>query len=279
MRLARLAKKIGLKTVYYFPPSAWTEKTYRAISVSSTVDKVIVTFSHTKNIYNKAGYDPVFFGHPMPGLLRPELSEEEAGKLFNLSRERPVISIFPGSRPQEIKDILPVLLQTAKIIRKKLPEVQFAVSSVSYYMKNRIEKSLLKENFEAPVITGNPYSLMNLSSFIIATSGTVTLEAACFKVPMVIVYKVSRLSWYIAKNTLDLPDYAGLPNLVMEREIIPEFVHYNISPSVIAEKVLDILLNPPEAEKMKEDLQEVLKRLGPPDAGEKISREIYSMIG
>ena len=120
---------------------------------------------------------------------------------------------------------------------------------------------------------------MNLSSFIIATSGTVTLEAACFKVPMVIVYKVSRLSWYIAKNTLDLPDYAGLPNLVMEREIIPEFVHYNISPSVIAEKVLDILLNPPEAEKMKEDLQEVLKRLGPPDAGEKISREIYSMIG
>ena len=126
MRLARLAKKIGLKTVYYFPPSAWTEKTYRAISVSSTVDKVIVTFSHTKNIYNKAGYDPVFFGHPMPGLLRPELSEEEAGKLFNLSRERPVISIFPGSRPQEIKDILPVLLQTAKIIRKKLPEVQFA---------------------------------------------------------------------------------------------------------------------------------------------------------
>ncbi|HPZ09832.1 MAG TPA: lipid-A-disaccharide synthase [Candidatus Eremiobacteraeota bacterium] len=277
MRLARFARKSGMKSVYYFPPSAWTKKTDRALEVSSTVDKVITTFYYTREIYMKAGKEAAFFGHPIVGLLKPELSREGVMELFNISPDKKLISIFPGSRVHEINTLLPVFIESAKIISEKL-SVQFAISCVSEYMEPSIRHCLERYNFHAKVVTGYPYALMNVSCFIIATSGTITLEAAYFGIPMVIGYKISPISWFIARKTLDLPPYAGLPNLILQSKVIPEFIQNDLSPDSIAEKVLHILLNHEKIKKMKEDLKEVLKKLGPSDAGEKIAEEIYSMI-
>jgi len=278
MRVAKFAKEIGLKTVYYFPPSAWTPKIDRAVTVSSTVDRVITTFPYTKEIYEKAGLDAVFLGHPIVGSLIPRYSKEEGKQKFNLSSDKPLISIFPGSRLQEIKDILPLLINSAKLIKKELPHFEFALSCVSRAMRDRIEGIMRKLDFQVPLIEGNSCDLINISHFVLATCGTITLEIACLGVPMVIVYKVSPISWYIAINTLSLPDYAGLPNLILQREIVPELIHYNVSPHKVAKVSLDILLNEERYNKMKEDLQEVVKKLGEPDSAEKIAREVYSMI-
>jgi lipid-A-disaccharide synthase len=278
MRLARFAKKHNFPSVYYFPPSAWTEKTDRAIEVSFTVNKVIATFSHTMEIYKKAGREAVFYGHPVMGKLKPSISREEAFELFDISPDKLLVSIFPGSRNQEINHMLPVFIEGAQIIKKKLPELQFTVSCVSEYMEKKIKYYLKKYNFDAKIITGYPYDLMNISYFIIATSGTVTLEAAYFNVPMVIGYKISPLSWFIALRTLHLPPYAGLPNLIAGKEIVPEFIQSNLSPQGIAKKSLEILSDSEKIKNMKEELNKAIKTLGSPDAGEKIAKEIYSMV-
>lgn len=278
MRLAKFAKDHDFPLVYYFPPSAWTEKTDRAIEVSSTVDKVIATFSHTMEIYKKAGREAVFYGHPVIGKLKPSMSVEEAFKLFNISPDKLPVTIFPGSRNQEINHMLPVFIEGAKIIKKELPDLQFTVSCVSDYMENKIKYYLEKYDFDAKIITGYPYDLMNISHFIIATSGTVTLESAYFNVPMVIGYKISPLSWFIALRTLNLPPYAGLPNLIAGKEIVPEFIQNNLSPQAIAKKSIEFLSDKGKIKNMKEELRKAIKTLGSPDAAEKIAKEIYSMI-
>ena len=278
MRLARFAKKHNIPSVYYFPPSAWTDKTDRAIEVSSTVNRVIATFSYTVDTYKKAGKEAIFYGHPVMGKLRPSMNREEALKFFDLSPDKLCISIFPGSRNHEITRMLPVFIEGAGIIKKELPELQFAVSCVSEYMKEKIKYYLEKYNFDAKIITGYSYDLMNISHFIIATSGTVTLEAAYFNVPMVIGYKISRLSWFIALRTLHLPPYAGLPNLIARKEIVPEFIQNNLSPRAIAEKSLEILSDSEKIKHMKEELSKAIKTLGSPDAGDMIAKEIYSMV-
>lgn len=278
MRLARFAKKHNFPSVYYFPPSAWTEKTDRAIEVSSTVNKVIATFSYTVEVYKKAEREVIFYGHPVMGKLKPSMKREEAFNLFGISPDKLTVSIFPGSRNHEINYMLPVFIESAKIIKKELPDLQFIVSCVSEYMEKKIKYYLNKYDFDAKIITGYPYDLMNISYFIIATSGTVTLEAAYFNVPMVIGYKISPLSWFIALRTLHLPPYAGLPNLIARKEIVPEFIQNNLSPQGIAKKSLEILSDSEKIKNMKEELNKAIKTLGSPDAGEKIAEEIYAMV-
>ncbi len=278
MRLARFAKKHNIPSVYYFPPSAWTEKTDRAIEVSSTVNRVIATFSYTADIYKKAGREVVFYGHPVMGRLKPSMNRAETFKLFGLSPDKLCVSIFPGSRNHEINYMLPVFIEGAGIIRKELPDLQFALSCVSEYMEDKITYYLKKYNFDAKIITGYPYDLMNISHFIIATSGTVTLEAAYFNVPMVIGYKISPLSWFIALRTLHLPPYAGLPNLIACKEIVPECIQNNLSPQSIAKKSLEILSDSEKIKHIKEELSKAIETLGTSDAGDMIAKEIYSMI-
>lgn len=278
MRLAGEIKKLGIKSFYYFPPSAWSKNLKRAINVSSTVNKVITTFNYTYEMYKKAGLNPLFFGHPILDSVKVTSEKEKIFSKFDFSSDKFFLSIFPGSRSHEIYYNLPVMIEACKTIQEKFSHLQFAISAVSPFIEKKIRFILEKYNFKAKIISGDSHNLMSISSFIIVTSGTATLEAACLNIPMVIVYRISSFSWFVARNTIELPDYAGLPNLILQKKIVPELIQNDFTFENLANIILDFLSNPDKIDKMKTNLKEVVNNLGPSGASENIAREIIKSV-
>lgn len=262
--LARAAKKLKVKTVYYIAPQEWLWGTARGVkNVVETVDLIISIFEKEHEVYRLAGGNTVYFGHPLLDIVKPSLSRAEARKQFLSSEDGPVISLCPGSRLQEIKGLLPILLKAGELIKKEIPETKFLIPGASTNMIKEVFG--LIGDFRPKAVVGHTYDILAASDLALCASGTINLESSILGIPNIMVYKLSPLTYLLGKYILKVGDrlpYFSMPNLLLEEKVVPELVMQQANPEKISFEALSILKNKQRAESMRRSFQALRTKLG-----------------
>ena len=285
MPLAKFAWKRNVPVVYYIPPKAWAWRANRAQKLAKWADVIAAIFPFEAEFYRNAGANAEFVGHPLVDFAQTDLSSHTAREHLNLKEaglktpptddeNTPVIGLMPGSRRSEIQHILPVMLSAAANIAQVYPNAQWVLPLAPGISHERIAKYQQAQNLsglQVPSITiveDATYPAMRASTLLLVTSGTATLEAACIGTPMIVVFRTASLNWRIVKSLTPL-ERSGLPNLIAGRDIVPELLQTELTPSALTELALDFLQNPQKRETQREALQRVHAQLGTAGAAER----------
>ena len=277
MKLAKLAHDKGIPVVSYIAPSAWAWHKSRAKKVAKIVDKVACIFPFEYDVYKEAGAPVEFVGHPLVDIVKPKMSQEEAMVFAGKEEGEKLILLMPGSRLMEIEKMLPTLLEAAKLIKKQLPEVSFVMPRAGTIPISLLEEKIKASGLEVKITEGNNYDLFSVADLALATSGTVTLEAALCGLGSVIVYKTNPVTYFIAKLVVNIP-HIGLPNIVAAKSVLPELIQNDFTPAKVAQEALALLESERNA-KMKEDLAYVKERLGKPGAVGRVAELVLKIAG
>ena len=275
-RLAKVAKAKNIPIVSYISPSAWAWGKGRAKETAQIVTKVAAIFPFEAEVYQQAGADVTFVGHPLLDIVKPTMTTEEAFAFFGADPSRPVLLLLPGSRKQEIENLLPVMLDAAAKIAAKQPQCQFFLPVASTISEAMLTTLIESRGLPVTFTHGNTYDLMNIADLAIAASGTVTLEAALLNLPSVIIYKVNSLTYYLGKLLVKIP-HIGLPNIVAGRKILPELLQDAANPTDIAAAALPILTDPQVRQTVLIDLATIRAKLGSGGAVNRVANVILSV--
>lgn len=264
MRVAKEAKALGIPVFSYIPPSAWAWRRGRAKDVARLATKVACIYPFAAQVYQGAGANVEFVGNPLVDIVQPTLSPQEGEAFIGKRPGHPVVLLLPGSRVKEITGVLPVMLQALPKIREKRPEVDFVLQKAPSIERELLRSILASSAVPVKVVEGRGYDVMAASDAALATSGTVTLEAALCGLPSVICYAASPLSMWIAKRMVYVK-YIGLPNILAGREILPELIQEKMTPDHMAASILHFL-EPEAASAVREEMRQAVAKLGQPGA-------------
>lgn len=272
MRIAKWAKSLGIKTQYYISPQIWAWKENRIKDIKRDVDKMYVILPFEKDFYEKKHHFPVeFVGHPLiDAIHNREKTNVTAFKKDNTLSDKPIIALLPGSRKQEIAKMLSEMLSVVKFF----PDYQFVIAGAPSQEYSFYEKYLTNDNVK--FIDNKTYDLLSVSHAALVTSGTATLETALFKVPEVVLYKGSWVSYQIAKRIITLK-YISLVNLIMDKEVVTELIQDECNTFKIKEELHKIL----DSEKRKVVLEHYEKlevKLGGIGASQKTAHLIVKEL-
>ena len=245
-------------------------------------DVVAAIFPFEAEFYRNAAANAEFVGHPLVDFARTPLTKHEAREHLNLCEtedddEAPVIGLMPGSRRSEIRHILPVMLEAAANVAQVYPNAQWILPlapGISRELVTKCQQEL--SNVEIPpikIVEEATYTAMRASTLLLVTSGTATLEAACLGTPMIIVFRTIPLNWHIVKALTPL-NRSGLPNLIAGRDIVPELLQTELTPTALTALALDFLQNPQKREEQRDALQAVYAQLGTAGAAERTAELI-----
>jgi lipid-A-disaccharide synthase len=265
--LAKFCKANKIKTVYYIAPQEWLWGTPRGVKyVAQIVDLIVAIFPKEYEAYQAAGANVIFEGHPLIDIVpRPS----------SLAPHPLTISLCPGSRLQEIKGLLPILLNAGELIKKELPEAEFFVPVSSRNLFPEIFARV--GSFRPMAVFGRTYETLAVSDLAVCASGTINFEASLLGVPNIMTYKLSRLTYLIGKYVLKIDQkikYFCMPNILMDKMVVPELTMENATPEKIAREALAILSDRQRQEIMKTDFSALRTRLGVPGVIGRIARAI-----
>ncbi|WP_197744995.1 lipid-A-disaccharide synthase [Candidatus Nitrosacidococcus tergens] len=260
LRLAKTAKQLGIKVLYYISPQIWAWREYRVHQIKKLVDMMAVIFPFEVPFYDRAGVPVCFVGHPLKNKVKSNLTRNKALTKFGLESHHLTLGLFPGSRKSEIKRILPILIQAAEKISLKIPNTQYLLPLASTLTETELAPYLAKSTVPIKVISHCPYDVMVACDSIIAASGTVTLEIALIGAPMIVVYKVKAFTYWIGRLLIKVK-YIALCNIIAEELVVPELIQAEASPEHIAEETLNLLQNENKVKAMKEKFEFVKARL------------------
>ena len=278
VRLAKVAKKLGIPVISYISPSAWAWGRGRAKEVAATVQRVAAIFPFEADVYREAGANVTFVGHPLLDIVKPAMEREAAFDYFGASPDFPRVLLMPGSRKQEILNLLPDMLSAAEKITQKVPGCQFFLPVASTISREMLRTLLDKYNVHVTLTNDKTYDLMNICDVAVAASGTATLETSLLKVPTVIIYRVATLTYLIGKQLVKIPDI-GLPNIVAGRRIVPELLQDDVNPEAIAAETLRLLIDGEARRQVLADLEEVHTKLGETGAVIRVAEVILEVAG
>ena len=272
MKLAKVAHDKGIPVVSYIAPSAWAWNKGRAKNVAKIVDKVACIFPFEYDVYKEAGAPVEFVGHPLLDIVKPAWERTEAEAWVGKQPGHPLVLLMPGSRLMEIEKMLPNLLAGAKLLKKQLPEVQFAMPRAGTIPLELLQSKIKASGLDIKITEGHNYDLFSVADLALATSGTVTLEAALCGLPSIIVYRTSALNAFIARRVINIPNI-GLPNIVAGRQILPELLQEEFTPANVAKTAVE-LLAPERRPQLEADLAFMKARLGEPGAVKRVAQLI-----
>lgn len=238
LRVAKRLNGKGIKILHYIPPQVWASRKWRIKKIKKFVDKILCIFPFEVEMYKKEGIDVHYCGHPLVKQLPEKANKEEFFKKHELDINRPLVSIFPGSRPLELAYLAKTFIKAAKALQKKHPEIQFCISHAPN-LKDKIFDKYIKD-VDIKIIKGENHSLLSVSDSLILASGTVALEATLYETPMLIGYKGPWLL-YIVYLLVRCMDKVSLPNIVSGKSIIAELVQHRFNvPNIVyeTEKIL-----------------------------------------
>lgn len=275
MKIAKIAHEKGIPVVSYISPSAWAWHRSRAKKVAKIVDKVAAIFPFEYDVYHEAGADTVFVGHPLLDIVKTSMPRQEAEAFAGKRAGRKLILLMPGSRLMEIEKMLPTLLEAAKLLQQQLPEVDFTMPRAGTIPLSLLESKIKAAGVQVKITEGHNYDVFSVADLALATSGTVTLEAALCGLGSIIVYRTSAINAFIARRVINIPDI-GLPNIVAGRHILPELLQEDFTPEKVAQEALH-LLDPERNARMKKDLAYVKERLGQPGAVDRVAQLVLKI--
>ncbi len=268
----------SVRTAYYFPPMVYGRRGRRAAALARLPVRVLVTFPFELDVYQREGADAVFVGHPAVDLTRPTRSREGLFQELGLDPHRPLIALLPGSRAQEVRALLPVQLGAYELLRQRRPDLQAAVALASDRLKPLLAAALRTASAPVPAAAGMAADILAHAGCALVASGTATLEAALLGTPMVVMYRVSKATEWIARRVVTVP-WVGLPNLLAGRPVVPELLQDQVRRERVAEAAWPLVADPERARRMRSDLSEVRDRLGPPGAVERAADELVRWAG
>ncbi|MCK4966061.1 lipid-A-disaccharide synthase, partial [bacterium] len=276
VRLGKRLKKAGCKIFYYISPQVWAWGKGRIKKIAGITDKMAVILPFEEDIYKKAGIDAVFVGHPLVDTAKTEVTREEFYKTTGLTKDKITIGLLPGSRIQEIETLLPEMLKSLHSISETAGNVQ-GVVSMSPTIDKEIYDEIISMHFPIPLIPEYNYPIMRYCDILVIASGTATLEAAVIGTPMIIVYRVSPVTYFFAKLLVKIP-YIGLANIIAQRQIIPELIQRKSLAGDITAELEKMLANPAIGDGMRKELNDVKKKLGSPGASKRAAKMAVELM-
>jgi lipid-A-disaccharide synthase len=276
-RLAQQIKPSGVPVVYYIGPQLWAWRRGRLKTMRRIADLVLVIFPFEEAIYRDAGVPVRFVGHPLVELAGPV--EPSSFRLrHHLSNDGPLVAILPGSRPNEVRRILPDLLQAAERIRGAIPQAQFALARAPN-LDDRLFDSVARVPVNPPIIVERETdALLAAADLALTASGTATVQTAIHDTPMVIVYRVSPLTYRVLRRLVTV-DSIGMVNLIAGERIVPELIQDAFTPDAVAAEAMALLTDSARRDRVHEGLARVRERLGGPGASRRAAEAILELSG
>ena len=268
MKLAAACSQAGIKAVDYFPPSAWVYNKRRAKKMAAYGTKIAAVFPMEKEVYQQAGADVTFVGHPLLDLVELNSSSAELKEEFKVKEDESLIGLFPGSRRGEIESLLPEMLRAAAELKNKKRNIKFLLSAAAGIDRDYLSSFVEESEVELEIIADSNYRIMKAAEFIITASGTTSLEAAILNTPQIICYQAAWTSYFLAKYIFKI-EFVGLPNIIYGSEIVPELLQNDFKAENIVEAALEWLNDQNKLNKIETKLQTVSERLGGGGAVEK----------
>jgi lipid-A-disaccharide synthase len=266
--LAKAAQERGIPVVCMFSPSAWAYGQDRAVKLAERVRLLLAVLPFEADFYRKFGANAVYVGHPLIDRVRNDLNPDEYRTSLGIEPDRKLIALLPGSRRQEVSRLLPVMLEAMTGLAQD-QNLQIVLPVAASVDRARLEAILAQYPVSCRVTGGGVYNLMAAADAAVIASGTAALEAAIMGLPMVIVYQVSKLSYFIYKR-MQAPEhktnypFIGLPNLVAGRPVVPEVIQENLNAANICRNVRSYLDQPEHLARVKRELQMIKEKVGPP---------------
>jgi lipid-A-disaccharide synthase len=275
LKLAQYAKRQGIKVLFYISPQVWAWRPKRVITYGKAIDMMAVIFPFETTYYQAENIPVRYVGHPSIDSVQPLYNKTDALSYFGLNEFAPIVGLLPGSRVNEIKRMLPVMLEAAKIIQVKMPNVQFVLPQA-----HSISDELLADyvdNTCIQVIKNKPYDVIQCCHAVMTSSGTATLEIALLTIPMVIIYKLSMITYLLGRLLVNIK-VIGLPNIIAGKTIITELIQHHANAEKIAIEIIHILKNSDYADNMRVELNLVKQKLGQGGGAKNMASLVLEML-
>ncbi len=275
--VAPAAKKRKIKIFYYISPQVWAWRKSRIHKIKRLVNKMAVILPFEVDTYAAKGFNVDYVGHPLLDLVKPAYAKQESKKIFNLDESKTTIGLLPGSRHSEVVKLLPEMLRAAEILSHKIKTVQFVLPLADTLEKKTVDDIISGFAVKVMVISGQTYDAVSCCDLAIVASGTATLETALLSVPMVIIYKIAPLSYFVGKLIVDVQNI-GLANIIAGKTVVPELIQEDANGNRIADEAMAILNNEERKQKIINELAAIRGKLGDPGAARKTARLACDML-
>jgi lipid-A-disaccharide synthase len=278
LRLAKVARKAGVKVLYYISPQIWAWRQGRVKKIARLVDHMAVILPFEAPFYQQAGVPVTFVGHPMLDLVNVTLDRSAAAASFGLDPSRNIVGLFPGSRRNETERLLPVIIAAAGRLKERFPDIQFILPLASTLNSDDIVPLLSAAGLDVTITSERIHDMIRACDAVISVSGTVTLEIALVGTPMVIIYKLAPLTYQLAKRLVKVPNI-GLCNIVAGETVVQELIQDQANPSAIAAEIGRLLTDQAYNAKIVRKLGEVRVKLGHGGASSLVARLALDLCG
>lgn len=274
LRLAKAvkAKLPAVRTIFYVSPQVWAWHRSRIPKMARYLDLMLCIFPFEQPLYEASGLHTIFVGHPMLDSLEAKLIDEP--------REPDLVGLFPGSRGKEVRRIFPVMIEAAEAIQRERPEVRFEAAAASHQLADQMLALLRaagRDETFCPIHVRSSHELMQRAAVGMVCSGTATLEAAFFGLPLCVIYKMAWLSFVLAKLLVRVP-FIGMPNVLADREIAREFIQGKATGEAIGAEMLRLLRDPAASDALQRELAEVIRGLGSRGAAQRAASAIAETL-
>jgi lipid-A-disaccharide synthase len=278
-RLAKAAKAVGVKVLFYVSPQVWAWRPGRVKKYGAAVDHMAVIFPFEVPFYEAHHIPVTYVGHPLAGKVVPTVSKAQALQELGLSASEtgPIIGLLPGSRANEIKRLLPVILATVESLAQRFPDARFVLNQASSVSDKTLEPYLANCMVAIKTIQGRNYDVLQCCDAVITVSGTATLEVALAGVPMAIIYKLSPITYWLGRLLISIK-FIGLPNILAGKGIVREFIQQDAHADNIALEIGKIVKDQDYANQIREDLRKVKELLGDGGGLAKLARLAKEML-
>jgi lipid-A-disaccharide synthase len=274
-RLMAALRRLRIPIVYYISPQLWAWRPGRMQTMKELVDRVLVIFPFEEELYRREGVDVQFVGHPLVDLARATESRADFLSAHGLEPDAPTVALLPGSRPNEVHRILPDLAAAVPLIAARVPRVQFVVAGAPT-LSSDVFAPLAGVKPAPVLVSGRADDVLASSDVVVTASGTATVQAALHGKPMVVVYRLSELTYRIGKPFVKVDTYA-MANLVAGRRIVPELIQQDFTPERVAEETVQFLTDSARYDATRRAVQEVRAKLGAPGASGRAAEAILEI--
>jgi lipid-A-disaccharide synthase len=276
LRLAKLAKSLGVPVLYYVSPQVWAWRRRRIRQIAQVVDKLAVVFPFEVEFYKRHRMPVEFVGHPLLDVVRVSQERDPTLREIGLHKEKPVVALLPGSRRKEIAYHLPVMVAAATRLNR-VEQAQFFCVRASTLDRAELQKELDRAGFVIPIVEAGRYNAVNAADLVWAASGTATLETALLEKPMIVVYRVSWLTYWLARLLVQIK-FIGIVNIIAGKAIVPELVQADLSPERLVHESQAILNDHDARRTMIANLRNLREQLGAPGAANRVAELAISLM-
>jgi lipid-A-disaccharide synthase len=273
LRLARAARRAGVAVAYFMPPQIWAWRPWRVRLIRRVVSLVLAAFPFETALYRRAGVPVVFVGHPVLDALAEAPARDDARKALGVDGDAPVIGVLPGSRRQEVLSVMPAMREAAALIAAAHPDARFLLAQAP-----TVDAADLHADGGPAlrIVAGQTYPVMRAADLLLVTSGTATLEAALLGTPMVVCYRLSRLSELLFKPLVRVP-WISLANIALGRAVVPELYQRALTGEALGQEALRLLGSPTALATQREAFRELAGQLGAPGVGARAARHVLGL--